>query len=108
MKRLRVTVCCGPECGIRTADIEGALAAELAKDPAKALVSIDTWSCFGRCRSGPNMIIYSTPVQTPKDEQGGKVGQGPSTMYNQLTPRKAACILREHLESLEHPDSVEP
>lgn len=100
MKRLRVTVCRGPECGIFSAAIVEALRLRIAELGLGSWVSVDHQSCFGRCRSGPNLVIAE--VDDAGSPAAGRLGlatlpdRGQATMYNGMTPETAVRALESH------------
>jgi (2Fe-2S) ferredoxin len=99
MKRLRVTVCRGPECGVYTDEITATLRARIAELGIGDRVVLDHKSCFGRCRSGPNLVVSEIDERRPGGSRLGLATMpgGPSaTMYNHMTPDKAVRVLESH------------
>jgi (2Fe-2S) ferredoxin len=102
VKRLRVTVCRGPECGIFTAEITTALRDRIAELGIGDRVVLDHKSCFGRCRSGPNLVISEIDEINESRPTGSRLGLatmpgGPrATMYNHMTPDQAVRVLETH------------
>lgn len=97
MKRLRVTVCRGPECGVFSADIVAALRDRIAELGLDSWVSLDHQTCFGRCRSGPNLVIAEIDDAKPSSLGLATLpNRGRSTMYNHMTPETAVRALESH------------
>lgn len=98
MKRLRVTVCRGPECGGFTDAITAALRARIAELGLGDRVVLDHKSCFGRCRSGPNLVISEIEGRRKSSRIGlATMPGGPrATMYNHMTPDMAVRVLESH------------
>ena len=97
MKRLRLTVCRGPECGVFSGEIVEALRQRIDELGLGDWVSLDHQSCFGRCRSGPNLVVAEID-----DAVRSRLGlatlpnRGQSTMYNHMTPETAVRALESH------------
>lgn len=96
MKRLRVTVCRGPECGLHSGDIARALRDHIVRLGLEDHILLDQKSCYGRCRSGPNLVISEITGDRPRFVLATIPATGRSTMYNQVTPEKAVRALEAH------------
>ncbi len=95
-----VLVCHGPECGERrgSAAVRAAIEAELGRRPQGGVeVRVDGQCCFGRCASGPNVMVRELPPgedRAPRPFAGASRG---GTLYNAVVPSEAARIVEEHV-----------
>jgi (2Fe-2S) ferredoxin len=96
VKTLRVTVCRGPECGPHAAAILGALRAHIALRGLESRVVLDQKTCFGRCRSGPNLVISEDRPGPRRFALASVPAAGRSAMYNHMTPAEAVMVLESH------------
>lgn len=109
MKRLRVTVCRGPECGSQAAAITAALREGIARLGLADRVVLDHKSCYGRCRSGPNLVVAELAGVTPRQPRFALATMptgGRASMYNHMTPEKAVRALEVHALALFGPGSI--
>ncbi|HJZ86669.1 MAG TPA: hypothetical protein VKN99_15935 [Polyangia bacterium] len=100
--RYRVIVCRGPECGDRRGS--GALYAELDRllrlHGLETRVELDWQSCFGRCQSGPNIMVrllgaddrstFRFTVLLPSST-------GEAVLYNAVRLEELPRILLDHV-----------
>lgn len=108
VRRFRILVCRGPECGDRrgSAAIHEAFSAAVADQRAGDRCELDSQSCFGRCTQGPNVLVRELPAQPaapPRfalaDLPPGR-GGGPrlaTALYSHVDPTKAATIVAGHV-----------
>jgi len=102
MKRLRVTVCRGPECGLTSEPISDALRLRIADLGISDRVELDQKSCYGRCRSGPNLVVSEIDDGGTRPQRPRRLGLATlptgqrATMYNHMTPEKAVRVLESH------------
>lgn len=57
---IRITVCDGPWCGIRSADLMQTFEAELRRLKLDKQVEVTASSCVGACKHGPCVRIAGT------------------------------------------------
>lgn len=100
MKRLRVTVCRGPECGPHAGAITAALREHIGRLGMQDHILLDQKSCYGRCRSGPNLVIAEIAGPQPRFVLATVPGGGRSRMYNHMTPEEAVRALEVHALAL--------
>jgi (2Fe-2S) ferredoxin len=101
-RRFQILVCRGPDCGglRRSGDVFAAFDRTLRTGEANLGgndVLLDQWSCFGKCRSGPNVMVRETRpgesrfmLMMPQPGPGG-------ALYSGVTPNDAKRILDEHI-----------
>lgn len=105
--RYTVLVCRGPDCGGRldSAAILTALEQAVAESidsgqPLPAPVELGTYSCFGRCRRGPNVLVreilpHENPMMVRLMPTSGKS----AVLYHGVTPTDARRIIEEHVRN---------
>ncbi len=101
--RYTVLVCRGPDCGGRLDSAAVLTALELAVaegEPLAAPVELGTYSCFGRCRRGPNVLVreilpHENPVMVRLMPTSGKN----ATLYHGVQPVDARRIIEEHVRN---------
>jgi (2Fe-2S) ferredoxin len=97
-----VVVCRGPDCGDRrdSASVVRAFEDALA-DPTCALgghqVTLQTFSCFGRCRVGPNVLVRESRATDDMRLLSLMPTIGGGILYNGVKPDEARRILEEHI-----------
>ena len=100
--RYRIVVCRGPECGDKRGS--SALHAELGRLIAArgltARCELEWQSCFGRCQSGPNIMVRLID----KDDKGPlrftvllPSASGDSVLYNGVRMEELPRILDDHV-----------
>jgi len=100
--RYRIVVCRGPECGDKRGS--SALHAELSRlIAARQLgprVELEWQSCFGRCQSGPNIMVR---IITAADQGPLRFtvllpsASGDSVLYNGMRLEELPRILDDHV-----------
>jgi len=102
VRRYKVLVCRGPECGDRR---ESRRVYEAFRQAVEARGLGETtelgWqSCFGRCTQGPNVLVREIQAGEPSFAFAALPGpRGVTALYNRLDPLKAERVVAEHLES---------
>lgn len=107
VRRYRIVICRGPECGDRRGSallhevFRTALEAHAVRDRAELV-----WqSCFGRCTQGPNVLVreMTPPAAAPAPSLGtgfatppGPRG-GATALYNHTDPERVERIVVEHI-----------
>jgi (2Fe-2S) ferredoxin len=106
VRKFRILVCRGPECGERrgSASIRSAFDLALSERPVDAQVEIGWQSCFGRCTQGPNVLVQALAEPRPGERQfllatmpRGRGGR--SALYNHVTPPDVVEIVEQHIAS---------
>jgi (2Fe-2S) ferredoxin len=97
--RLTTLLCVGPTCGDKRGS--AALVAEMRRLVALrglgAAVEVATYSCFGQCRKGPNVVVRPFQPQASRLLAAiPTVGVG-VTLYNRVTLAEVGRIVDEHL-----------
>ena len=101
MKKYRIVVCRGPECGDRreSAALHTSLVELLRQRGLEGRVDLGWQSCFGRCRQGPNVLVR--PIQPNEGRflfAAMPLGGPGSALYNGVGPGDLLRILEEHIE----------
>jgi (2Fe-2S) ferredoxin len=101
VKKYRIVVCRGPECGDRreSAALHGALVDLLRQRGLEGRVDLGWQSCFGRCRQGPNVLVRPVSPNEGRSLLAAMPLGGPgSALYNGVGPGDLLRILEEHIE----------
>jgi (2Fe-2S) ferredoxin len=101
-ERYRIVVCRGPECGDRrdSATLYAELARLVATRNLAGRVELEWQSCFGRCQSGPNILVR---LVTGADESPFRMSvllpsaSGDAVLYNDVHLEELARILEDHV-----------
>jgi (2Fe-2S) ferredoxin len=101
-ERYRIVVCRGPECGDRrdSATLYAELARLIAARNLVGRVELEWQSCFGRCQSGPNILVR---LVTAADESPLRMSvllpsaNGDAVLYNDVRLEELARILEDHV-----------
>jgi (2Fe-2S) ferredoxin len=97
--RFLVIVCRGPECGERkqSRHLHSRLLRLVDELGYSNRVEIGWQSCFGRCKSGPNIMIRKAPTTlTPMFAAAVPFGPG-TALYNGMRPEDLRRMLEEHV-----------
>ncbi|HKA91739.1 MAG TPA: (2Fe-2S) ferredoxin domain-containing protein [Haliangiales bacterium] len=101
MKRYRVVVCRGPECGevCQSSRLHAAFVQEVRRAGLDAHVEVGWQSCFGRCRQAPNVMVSEVrPGERSFLLAVSPVFAGPGgALYNGVRLEDVARIVREHV-----------
>ena len=108
VRRFRILVCRGPECGEQRGSsvIHAAFVAELAAQQVGDRAELAVQSCFGRCTQGPNALVRELPagpVAKPRfalADLPPRHGGGPrlaTALYSRLDPAKVKAIVTQHV-----------
>ena len=101
MKRYRIVVCRGPECGDRrdSASLHTALASLCRQRGLEGRVELGWQSCFGRCRQGPNVLVRPIMPHERSSLLAAPPLFGPgAALYNGVGPGDLLRILEQHVE----------
>jgi (2Fe-2S) ferredoxin len=108
VRRFRIVVCRGPECGDKrdSQAVHAAFVREIAAAGVGDRCQLEWQSCFGRCSQGPNVLVREVPVEalakprfTLADLPVGR-GGGPrlaTALYNHMAPVNAADVVASHV-----------
>lgn len=101
MKRYRLLVCRGPECGetCNSAEIHAAFVAGIRRAGLEGAVELGWQSCFGRCRQAPNVMVrLIRPGERTFLLAVAPVFAAPgAALYSGVRPEDATRILEEHV-----------
>jgi (2Fe-2S) ferredoxin len=101
MKRYRVVVCRGPECGevCGSARLHAAFVSEIRHAGIEQRVEMAWQSCFGRCRQAPNVMVREVrPGERTFLFAVAPVLAGPGVaLYSGVTLADVPRIVREHV-----------
>ncbi len=100
VKRYRIIVCRGPECGERlgSSAIYAAFGEAIRLRGAGDRAELGWQSCFGRCRLGPNVLVR--PIAAGEGRflvaapPTGGIG---AAFYSGVTPADALRVVDEHV-----------
>jgi (2Fe-2S) ferredoxin len=102
VRRYKILVCRGPECGDRRGSrvVYEAFRQALEAGGLAEGTELGWQSCFGRCSQGPNALVKE--IQPGEQDFAFASVPGPrgvTALYNRLDPQKAKRVVAEHLES---------
>lgn len=99
-KKYQILVCKGPDCGDKRNSIQifEAFKAALPGCPLDGNEAVlDQYSCFGRCKSGPNVLVREVrPGENNRMLLLMPTASPGATLYHGVTPADARQILEEH------------
>ena len=101
MKKYKIMVCRGPECGDKrhSADVHAAFERELKSCPLGGNeATLDRYSCFGKCTRGVNVLVREivageSPIMVSMMPNSGKT----AFLYHLVSPTEARKIIEEHV-----------
>lgn len=100
-RRFAILVCRGPECGDRrdSAKVYDAFEAALRDAaPLPDAVELGKYSCFGRCRRGPNVLVREIlPTESPMLVRLMPTAGPRAVIYHGVRPDEAPRIVEEHV-----------
>jgi len=101
VRRYRIIICRGPECGERMGSraIHTAFTEALRVRHLEDRVELTWQSCFGRCRQAPNCLVRPIlPNESRFLVAVAPVAAGPGTaFYSGVTPGDALRIIDDHV-----------
>jgi (2Fe-2S) ferredoxin len=102
-KKFQILVCKGPECGDKrfSIDIFHSFQNELRTCPLDGNeVVLDQYSCFGRCKKGPNVLVREMkPNENVRMLMLMPTAGAGAYLYHMVHPREARQILEEHVKA---------
>lgn len=100
LNRFTILVCRGPECGDRldSAAVFGAFEDALKDNPPSCEVELGRYSCFGRCKRGPNVLVREIlPSENIMMVRLMPTSGGRAVLYHGVKPDDAADVVSEHV-----------
>ena len=103
VRRFKIVICRGPECGDRhgSAALHDVVRAALDRHGAAAHTELAWQSCFGRCTQGPNILVRElTEGEAPTLGSGFATLPGPrgaTALYNRMDSQRIANVVAEHV-----------
>jgi (2Fe-2S) ferredoxin len=100
-KKYKILVCRGPECGEKrhSADIHASFVRELAQCPLGGNeAALEHYSCFGKCHSGPNVLVRELRAGDSPTMLALMPTAGPgAVLYHRMEPGDAHRVVTEHI-----------
>jgi (2Fe-2S) ferredoxin len=100
-KKYQILVCRGPDCGDRlnSAELHAAFQHELTIcDLGGNEATLGLYSCFGRCRKGPNVLVREMrPNESARTILFMPTAGAGAFLYLAVKPAEARRILEEHV-----------
>jgi (2Fe-2S) ferredoxin len=104
VRRFRIVICHGPDCGDRhgSAALHDVFRTQLAAHGAQAHTELVWQSCFGRCTQGPNVLVREilTGETAPTLGSGFATLPGPrgtTALYNRMDGQRVARVVAAHV-----------
>jgi (2Fe-2S) ferredoxin len=102
VRRFKVVICRGPECGDRrgSAELYEAFHRELEACAVRDRVELVWQSCFGRCTQGPNVLVRERMEESPPVGAGLATLPGPrgaTALYNHVDRARIARVVASHV-----------
>jgi (2Fe-2S) ferredoxin len=106
VRRFTILVCRGPDCGEKrdSASVHTAFAAAIAEattaEPLPGPVDLGWYSCFGRCRRGPNVLVREIqPNENPMLVRMMPTAGAHAILYHGVRPDEARQVIEEHVRN---------
>jgi (2Fe-2S) ferredoxin len=100
-RRFTILVCRGPECGEKrhSAELHARFAEELRRCPlGDTQVTLDLYSCFGRCQRGPNVLVRELKASdSPTFLRLMPTAGHRAVIYHGVRPSEVRRVLEEHV-----------
>jgi (2Fe-2S) ferredoxin len=101
--RFAILVCRGPDCGEKrdSASVHAAFDSALKTCEAlPASVDLGWYSCFGRCRRGPNVLVREIlPNENPMLVRMMPTAGPRAVLYHGVRPDEAREVIEEHVRN---------
>ena len=104
VRRFKIVICRGPECGDRrgSAVLHDAFRNALEAHGARERTELVWQSCFGRCTQGPNVLVREilTTESVPTLGSGFATVPGPrgaTALYNRMDPERVERVVTDHV-----------
>jgi (2Fe-2S) ferredoxin len=104
MRRFKIVICRGPECGDRhgSAALHQVFRAALDHHGAGEHTELVWQSCFGRCTQGPNVLVREILTGEPATTLGSGFAtlpgpRGATALYNRVDNQRVAHVVAMHV-----------
>lgn len=104
VRRFKIVICRGPECGDRrgSAILHDVFRTALDTHHAGHHTELTWQSCFGRCTQGPNVLVREILTTQPMPTLGSGFAtlpgpRGATALYNRMDPQRVAHVVAEHV-----------
>lgn len=104
LRRFKIVICRGPECGDRhgSAALHETFRSALAVHGAQEHTELVWQSCFGRCTQGPNVLVREILTSDPGPTLGTGFAtlpgpRGTTALYNRIDTQRVAHVVAEHV-----------
>jgi (2Fe-2S) ferredoxin len=106
VRRFRIVICRGPECGDRrgSALLHEVFRTALEAHQVRERAELVWQSCFGRCTQGPNVLVREVVDESTKPAPTLGTGfatppspRGATALYNHTDPERVERIVAEHV-----------
>jgi (2Fe-2S) ferredoxin len=104
VRRFKIVICRGPECGDRrgSAALHEVFRSALEMHGARAHTEVGWQSCFGRCTQGPNVLVREILTTPQADALGSGFAtlpgpRGTTALYNRVDSQRAAHLVADHV-----------
>jgi (2Fe-2S) ferredoxin len=104
LRRFRIVICRGPECGDRhgSAALHEVFRSALEAHGAEAHTELVWQSCFGRCTQGPNVLVREILTREAMPTLGSGFAtlpgpRGATALYNRMDRQRVAHVVASHV-----------
>lgn len=105
MRRFKILICRGPECGDRhgSAALHEVFRTSLEANGAREHTELMWQSCFGRCTQGPNVLVREVLTSEPAVPTLGSGfatlpgPRGVTALYNRVDTQRATHVVTQHV-----------
>src|SRR5438552_18986424 len=103
VRRFKVVICRGPECGDRrgSAALYEVFRSALEAHGARERAELSWQSCFGRCTQGPNVLVREDLAQSSPGLGSGFAtlpsGRGATALYNRIDSGRVERVVIQHV-----------
>jgi (2Fe-2S) ferredoxin len=104
VRRFKILICRGPECGDRhgSAALGETFRAALDAQGAREHTELMWQSCFGRCTQGPNVLVREILTTEPPSMLGSGFAtlpgpRGATALYNRVDHQRVAHLVAAHV-----------
>jgi (2Fe-2S) ferredoxin len=104
LRRFKIVICRGPECGDRHGSpaLHDAFRSALEVCGAEERTELVWQSCFGRCTQGPNVLVREILTGDPAPALGSGFAtlpgpRGMTALYNRVDRQRVFQVVAEHV-----------
>jgi (2Fe-2S) ferredoxin len=103
VRRFKVVICRGPECGDRRAssELHEVFRSALERHNAREGAELVWQSCFGRCTQGPNVLVREIVADQPPGLGTGFATlpgpRGVTALYNRMDAERVERVVTQHV-----------